>query len=396
MQRAISRRVAQVQPSPTLSITMRAREMKQQGIEVIGFGAGEPDFDTPAHIKWAAAQALAEGETKYPPTNGFPSLREAICEKLRRDNGLTYHPDEVLVCCGAKHALYNTFQAILDPGDRVLLPCPYWVSYPEQIQLAGGEAVVLPTQASTGFKITPEQLARALQKHAPVRALLLNSPSNPTGEVYSREELQALAEVLRSYPEVYLVSDEIYEKILYEGAEHVSLAALGEEFKERTFIINGVSKAYAMTGWRIGYVAGPGEVIAAMKRLQDHSTSGATSIAQRAAEAALRGDQSCVAEMVAAFAQRRQYIVEQLNALPGITCRWPAGAFYVFPDVSGLLTPELPQADALAEAWLETVHVAVVPGTGFGAPTHVRFSYATSLENLEKGLERLAKWMEGQ
>jgi len=391
----LSQRAASMAPSPTLAMDAKAKAMRRQGIDVISFSVGEPDFDTPAHIREAAAAAMEQGHTRYTPAGGIPELKEAIQEKLARVNGLEYTPDQIVVSVGAKHALYNAFQVLLDPGDEVIIPAPYWVSYADQVRLAGGEPVIISTTEESGFKLTAEQLREHLTPRT--RALVLNSPCNPTGAVYSREELAALAEVVLAHPECLIIADEIYEAFVYDGHEHVSIASLSPEVKARTLVINGVSKMYAMTGWRIGYAAGPKELIQAMADLQSQSTSNPTSISQWAAVAALRGPQEPVAQMVAAFRKRRDLIVEGLRALPGVTCQVPPGAFYVFPRVDAVFGKRygdtvINNSQDLAMALLNEAHVALVPGSAFGYEGYLRLSYAASESQIRAGLERMAKF----
>jgi aspartate aminotransferase len=382
----ISQRARNTAPSPTLGITARARQLKAQGIDVIGFGAGEPDFDTPDNIKQAAITALESGDTKYTPSSGTEALRMAICEKLQRDNGLTYQPNEVIVSIGAKHSLYNLMQAVLDPGDEVIIPAPYWVSYPEQVKLAGGLPVIVEAPESDGFRVTAAAIRAAITPQT--RMVVINSPSNPTGAAISADELRRIAE-LAVERDLIVVSDEIYEKLTYDGRQHTSIASFGEEVKSRTFTVNGFSKAYSMTGWRLGYVAGDKTVVAAMGRMQDQSTSNPTSFAQAGAVAALTGPQDSVETMRRAFEERRNVIVRRLNVIPGIRCTNPDGAFYVLPNVCGLFTPRVSDSDALAEYLLAEARIAVVPGSGFGAPDYIRLSYATSMEQIEEGMNRL-------
>ncbi len=386
----LSSRVKAVSPSPTVSIDAKAKEMARQGIDVISFGVGEPDFDTPDHIKEAGIEAIRSGFTKYTPVLGIPELREAISAKLRRENGLDYAPTEILVSSGAKESLYHAVMSLCEPGDEVLIPAPYWVTYPEQVKLAGGVPVVVEAGGETDFKVTPEMLAA----HATwrTRLLLLNSPSNPTGAVYTRGELQALADFCVSR-DIAVISDEIYEKLVYEG-EFVSIASLGPEIRSRTVVVNGVSKAFAMTGWRIGYAAGTPDVIKAMSSLQSHSTTHPASMAQKAAAAALSGPHDAVETMAVEFRRRRDYVVERLQRIPGLVVRRPAGAFYVFPNVERLLGRTLDGRPLntdldLAELLLTEGRVALVPGTAFGAPGHLRLSYATSMERLREGLDRM-------
>jgi aspartate aminotransferase len=381
----ISERARNAAPSPTLAITAKAKAMQAQGIDVIGFGAGEPDFDTPEHIKEAAVAALGRGETKYTPSSGIPPLREAICEKLQRENGLTYQPNQIIVSAGAKHSIYNLFQAILDPGDEVIIPVPYWVSYPEQVKLADGVPVYVEAPETNGFKVTAEAIAAAVTPRT--KAIVINSPSNPSGAVIDEEELRRIAEVAVER-DLMVLSDEIYEHLTY-GRKHVSIASFGPEIQKRTLVVNGFSKAYSMTGWRLGWLAGDAEIVAAMGRIQDQSTSNPTSFAQWGAVAALRGPQECVGQMRQAFEKRRDYIVQRLNAMPGVSCVRPDGAFYVLPNISGLTSSRFPDGDALTEHLLNEVKIAVVPGSGFGVPQNIRLSYAASMEAIEKGMDRL-------
>jgi aspartate aminotransferase len=382
----ISQRARNAAPSPTLAITAQAKRMQAQGIDVVGFGAGEPDFDTPEPIKEAAIAALRKGMTKYTASGGTDELRQAICDKLLRDNDLSYTPRQVLVSVGAKHTLFNIMQAVLDPGDEAIIPAPYWVSYPEQVKLAGGQPVFVEAPEAEGFRVTAAAIARAITPKT--RILILNSPSNPTGAAIRADELRRIAD-LAVERDLLVVSDEIYEKLTYDGLKHVSIASLGEAIYRRTLTVNGFSKAYSMTGWRLGYVAGDAEIVAGMGRIQDQSTSNATSFAQAGAVAALTGPQEAVAQMAAAFEDRRNLIVDRLNAMPGMHCVKPDGAFYVLPNVAGLLSDRIPDSDALSEYLLAEARVAVVPGSGFGAPQHIRLSYATSMELIEKGVDRI-------
>lgn len=382
----LAARVSQVTPSLTLAIAAKAKALKAEGIDVCSFSAGEPDFDTPAHIKAAAAKALDEGKTKYGPAAGEPKLREAIARKLKTDNGLDYKAENVIVNNGGKHSLYNLIVALIDPGDEVIIPAPYWLSYPEMVTLVGGVSKIVPTDASTGYKITPEQLRQAITPKT--KLFVLNSPSNPTGMVYTPDEIKALAEVIID-ADIFVVSDEIYEKILYDGAEHLSIGSLGKEIFDRTLISNGFAKAYSMTGWRIGYLAGPVEIIKAASSIQGHSTSNVCTFAQYGAIAALQSSQDCVAEMLQAFTKRRQVMLERINAIPGLSCPKPDGAFYLFPDISKTGLKSLEFCDAL----LEEHQVAVVPGIAFGSDDNIRLSYATDLETIEKGLDRLDKFV---
>jgi aspartate aminotransferase len=391
----LSRKVQSISPSPTLVIDAKAKQMLRDGIDVVGFGAGEPDFETPQHIKEAAVQAIAAGFTRYTPVAGALELREAICEKLHNDNQLQYQPQEIIVSNGAKHSLFNALAALLNPGDEVIIPAPYWVSYPELVKLNDGVPVIAPTTAAENFKLTAETLARLYTPRT--KAVILNSPNNPTGQVYTRRELEALAEFILQH-NLYVIADEIYEKLIYDRQEHFSIAALGPEIKARTIVVNGVSKAYAMTGWRIGYAAAAADIAALMNSVQSHATSNANAIAQKAATAALRGPQDCVAEMKAAFAQRRNYMVQAVKQLPALTCVEPQGAFYLFVDISPLFGRTyrgqvITGSVDFAAQLLEHAQVAVVPGTAFGAPDYLRFSYALHLTQIEKGMARLAQFV---
>ncbi len=378
----LAARIAQVPASMTLAIAAKAKAMKAEGLDVLGFGAGEPDFDTPDHIKAAAKKALDEGKTKYGAAAGEATLREAIARKLQRDNQLAYKAENVLVTNGGKHGLYNIFQAFLDPGDEVIIPAPYWLSYPEMVKLASGMPVIVQTDLSENFKITPNQLRQAITPRT--KFFVLNSPSNPTGVVYTPAEIQALAKVILE-SHVWVISDEIYEKTLYEDAEHLSIAALSQALFERTFVCSGFAKTYSMTGWRVGYVAGPLDEIKAMTRLQSHSTSNVCTFAQYGAIAALEGSQDCVTEMLHAFAARRTVMLDYLNAIPGLQCPRPEGAFYMFPSIrkTGMRSIEF------CEALLATHQVAAVPGIAFGADDAIRISYATDMDTIRKGMERL-------
>jgi aspartate aminotransferase len=397
-QRKLSERAINAAPSPTLAIAAKAGALKAQGVDVVSFSAGEPDFDTPANIKDAAAKALAAGDTKYTPSSGTVALKDAIIAKLKRDNNLTYTRSEILVSCGAKHSIYNLMQAIVDPGDEVIIPAPYWVSYPEQAKLADGVPVIVETTDVTGFLTNASQIEKQLTSRT--KLVVLNSPSNPTGGVYTPQALREIVELCTSRG-IYIMSDEIYEKILYRGNEFVSPASFSDEAKRLTITINGFSKAYSMTGWRLGYAAGDAEIIAAMSRIQDQSTSNPTSFAQAGAVEALNGSQDAVETMRQAFEERRDKIVSLLNDIPGVKCLTPGGAFYVFPNVSSLYgkkwTAEdgaekvINGSDDFAEYLLTSKYVALVPGSGFGADAHIRLSYATSMANIEKGVARIAE-----
>lgn len=392
----ISKRLSQIGSSPTLAITAKAKQMKQEGINVIGFGAGEPDFDTPAHIKNAAKKAIDSGFTKYTPASGTKELKEAIGKKFEADNDLEFSPEEILVSCGAKHSIFNAILALCNEGDEVILPSPYWVSYPEMIKIAGAKSVILETTQENDFKMEPQQLQEAITSKT--KLLILNSPSNPTGMVYTKDELLSISRILTEKG-VFCISDEIYEKIIYDGQKHISIASLEPAIKRLTIAVNGVSKSYSMTGWRIGYAAGPKEIIQAMSNLQSHSTSNPTSISQKAALAALKGPQEPLQNMVAEFARRRNYIVEKLNSIKGISCLKPQGAFYVFPDVSRIVGKTFKQQTirdsvSLTQILLSQANVAVVPGSVFGAGSNLRLSYATSLGNIKEGMERIKRLIE--
>lgn len=391
----LARRAAGISPSPTLAITARAKQMQKQGIDIIGFGAGEPDFDTPEHIKESAILAIKQGVTKYTPASGINELKEAVCFYLERNQRLNYESNQVVICSGAKHALYNIFQVILNPGDEVIVPAPYWVSYPEQIKLADGIPVVVETFEEDGFILNSEKLKKAITDKT--KALIINSPSNPTGAIYSEKQLKELA-VLAIENGFYIISDEIYNQIFYEEQAVKSIASLGEDIKQQTIIVNGVSKTYSMTGWRIGYAIGEQKIIKAIGDLQSHSTSNPTSFAQKAAIDALLGEQSFISMMVKEFKERRDYMVNKLNQIPGINCLMPSGAFYVFPNIAGIIGKrfkgkEIKDSLTLAELLLLEANVAVIPGSAFGNDHHIRLSYATSFEKVKKGLERIARFM---
>lgn len=392
----VSSRLAAIQGSVTLAIDAKAKAMKAAGIDVIGFGAGEPDFNTPAHICQAAKDALDQGKTRYTPAAGEPALRKAICSKLLRDNGLSYTPDQIVVNNGAKHSLFNAFQALLEPGDEVLVPSPYWVSYPELIKMAGGIPVAVMGDPENGFKTTALQFRNAITPKT--RAIVLNSPNNPNGYVYTRGELEQIAQLLEDF-DLYCVSDEIYEFLVYEGAEHISIASISPQAKERTIVINGMSKAYAMTGWRIGYTASPTNVAKAMTAFQSHSTSNVNSIAQCAAIAALSGPDLELRSMVAEFAKRRECVCKLIEETPGLSCIKPMGAFYVMMNVSSLFGKGIDGrvidgSTAFTELLLEHAKVAVVPGIGFGADAFVRLSYAVSMETLQEGFRRIRSFVD--
>jgi aspartate aminotransferase len=379
---SLAQRATTLTPSLTLAIDAKAKKLKADGIDVCGFGAGEPDFDTPQHIKDAAVAALADGFTKYTPSSGIAELRTAIAEKLKADNGLDYKPSQIIVNCGAKHSCYNAIVATCQAGDEVIIPAPYWLSYPEMVKLADATPVVVHTSEVTGFKITPEQFRDAMTPAT--KLIIINSPGNPTGSVYSRDELKALAAVALE-EDILMLSDEIYEKIVYDGTQHVSLASLGEEIYALTITVNGFSKAYAMTGWRLGYTAAPSPIAAAIDSIQSHSTSNPTSIAQKAALAGLNGDQSFITEMVKAFTERRAYMYDRLTSIAGITCVKPLGAFYMLPNISSFALNSTDFCSRL----LDEQKVAAVPGIAFGTDAHIRLSYACSMETIQKGLDRL-------
>lgn len=384
---SLSNRVKAVKPSPTLAITARAAAMRAAGKDIIGLGVGEPDFDTPDHIKAAAVKAIDNGFTKYTAVDGIPSLKKAIIEKFKRDNGLSYEPKQILVSSGGKQSFYNLAQAFLNPGDEVIIPAPYWVSYPDMVLLADGVPVIVEAGQSQNFKITPAQLKAAITDKT--RLLVINSPSNPTGVAYSLEELAALAEVLQDHPNILVATDDMYEHILWNKGQFVNILNARPDFYDRTIVLNGVSKAYSMTGWRIGYCAGPANLIDAMCIVQSQSTSNPTSISQVAAEVALNGDQSCIDVMMAAFKERHDYVVAALNTIEGIECLPTDGTFYVFPNVEKLMA-KLGHADDLqfAEFLIEN-GVALVPGSAFGCPGHIRISIATSMSNLENAIKRI-------
>lgn len=382
----LAERVGKVTPSLTLAIAAKAKAMKEEGIEVCNFSAGEPDFDTPEHIKAAAKLALDRGKTRYGPSAGEPKLREAIARKLKTENGLDYRAENVIVTNGGKHSLFNLMLALIEPGDEVIIPAPYWLSYPEMVKLVGGVPVIVHTDASTSYKITPDQLASACTPHT--QLFVLTSPSNPTGAVYTPAEIQALAKVVVE-KDILVVSDEIYEKILYNGAEHLSIGSLGGEIFERTIISSGFAKAYSMTGWRVGYLAGSSELIKAVSTIQGHSTSNVCTFAQYGAIAALESSQDCVEQMRQAFAERRQVMLERLNAIPGISCAPPDGAFYMFVNISKTGMTSLEFCDTL----LETRQVATIPGIAFGADDHIRLSYATDMTSIKKGMDRLDEFV---
>ena len=381
----ISPRLSQISPSLTLEITGKAKALKKDGVDIISFAAGEPDFDTPAHICAAARDAIDRGKTRYTPAKGMPELINAVREKFKRDNNLDYPASSIIISCGAKHSLFNAFQAICREGDEVIIPSPYWVTYPEQVRLAGAEPVFLESVEADGFPIDRERLISLITPRT--RAMIVSSPANPSGSGYIRDDLEFIAE-LALKNDFYLVSDEIYENLVYDGFQAISIASLSRDIQDRTIVINGVSKSYAMTGWRIGYLAAPENVAKAISSFQSHSTSGPATPSQYAALAALTGDQSCVEERRRAFEERRDLIIGRLNSIDGISCTMPKGAFYAFPNISALGKPSL----ELAAALLDQARIAVVPGIAFGADGNIRMSYADSLDNLNKGLDRLEEY----
>jgi aspartate aminotransferase len=390
---SISQRARNIVPSATLTIAATARRMRAQGIDVIGFGAGEPDFDTPDHIKEAAIQAIQEGFTKYTATGGIDELKDAVATRLKRDNGLVYSRDRILISCGGKHSLFNVFQALLEPGDEVIIPAPYWVSFPEQVKLCDAKPVFAHTHEHEGFRLHRGLVEPLLNSRTKI--LVLNSPCNPTGAALTRLELQGLADLATEWG-FWILSDETYDALTYDGYQHVSIASLGDRVYAQTILVNSLSKAYAMTGWRVGYTAGPKDIIKAMDALQSQETSNPTSIAQRAAVVALAGPQEATHRMREEFDRRRRVIVERLNAMPGISCLSPQGAFYVFPNVSGMYGKHytgtiIRNSTDFTTYLLETARIAVVPGVEFGSDAHIRFSYATSMSNIEKGMDRMAE-----
>ncbi|EMJ89210.1 pyridoxal phosphate-dependent aminotransferase [Leptospira meyeri] len=398
----VAKRLDVVEPSPTLAITAKANQLKASGLDVVGFGAGEPDFDTPTHIKEAAKKAMDQGKTKYTPVSGTVSLKEAIIKKFETENGLKYEKNQIIVGTGGKQVLYNFFMATLNPGDEVIIPAPYWVSYADIVRLAEGTPVIVSTDISSGFKITAEQLEKAITPKTKV--FIFNSPSNPTGAAYTRSDVEALVKVLEP-KDIITVSDDIYEKIIYDGLEFVNPAMISEKMKEKTFVINGVSKAYSMTGWRIGYGAGNAEIVKNMDTMQGQSTSNASSISQAAAEAALTGDQTPVNDMLKAFDKRRKLIVGLLREIPGVECRMPEGAFYAFPYMTGVYeTPgfkrllaekkETSYSKLLCDLLLDKYNVAAVPGIAFGDDKAIRLSYALGDKDIEKGVSRIKQMVE--
>jgi len=390
MSLAVSQRCQRVKPSPTMAVTAMAAELRAKGHDVIDLGAGEPDFDTPEHIKAAGIAAIRGGQTKYTAVEGTAALKTAVIEKFRRENHLSYSADQIIASCGAKQTCYNVCQAVLNPGDEAIVPAPYWVSYPDMIKLADAEPVIVPAMIEDGFKITPRLLEAAITPRT--RLLFLNSPSNPTGAAYTRAELQALGAVLEKHPDIIIAADDMYEHIYWAAEPFVSLAEVCPALYDQTVTINGVSKAYAMTGWRIGYAGGPKPIIAAMKKIQSQSTSNPSSISQAASVAALAGDQACVREMTRAFRERHDYVVAALNGIPGFRCLPSAGTFYAFPSVGEALRAKGLKDDlALSELLLNSGEVAVVPGSAFGAPGYLRLSFACSLDSLKEAIRRITR-----
>lgn len=387
----LSERAKRIKPSPTLAIDSKAKSLRAAGIDIINFGVGEPDFDTPENIKEAAIKALKDGFTKYTPVGGIDPLKDAIIDKLLRDNNIQYTREEVIVSCGAKHSLYNIAQALFGPGDEVIIPTPYWVSYPDQVLLNDATAVFARTEEKEGFILKAEKLESLITKKT--KALILNSPSNPTGLTYDKESLEKIAEVCLRH-DMFIISDEIYEKLVYDGTSHVSIASIDKEVKDRTIVVNGLSKSHAMTGWRIGFAAGPKEIIKAMTNIQSQSTSNPNTIAQFAAIEALRGHQESVHRMVEEFDRRRRFMIKSLNSIDGVSCLTPRGAFYAFPNVSSFFgksyeNKRITSSSDIALYLLEKASVALVPGDVFGEANNIRLSYATSMENIEKGIERI-------
>jgi aspartate aminotransferase len=387
----LSERAKKIKPSPTLAIDAKAKAMMASGVDVVNFGVGEPDFDTPENIKEAAIRAIRDGFTKYTAVGGIDPLKDAIIEKFKKDNNLGYSREEVIVSCGAKHSLYNIAQALYGPGDEVIIPSPYWVSYPDQVILNDATPVIVKTYESEGFMLKPEELEKHITKKT--KALILNSPSNPTGLIYDRKTLERIAETAVKN-NIYVISDEIYEKLIYDGAGHVSIASFGKEIRDKTIVVNGLSKSHAMTGWRIGFAAGPKEVVKAMTNIQSQSTSNPSSIAQKAAIEALKGPQDSVEKMRQEFDKRRKHLVSELNSIQGVSCITPTGAFYAFPNTSEFYGKsangrDISSSSDLAIYLLEDAHVALVPGDAFGDDDYLRLSYATSMENIEKAVERI-------
>ena len=391
----ISEKAKRVKPSSTLAIDSKFKAMKAEGIDAVGFGTGEPDFDTPDDIKAAAVDALNRGITKYTPASGTLDLKKAVCRKLLRDNGLTYQPSDIVISNGAKHSLTNIFTAICNPGDEVIIPAPFWVSYPEMVALADGESVILNTTEENEFKISAADFENAITDKT--RAIIINSPSNPTGSVYTEEELRAIAEVAVKH-NIYVISDEVYEHLVYDGDKHISIASFGEDIKKLTIVVNAMSKTYAMTGWRIGYTACEKELATVMANIQSHATSNPNSFAQAASSVALDGSLDCVNMMKAEFKKRRDYMFERINSIEGVSCIKPRGAFYIMMNIDKIIGrtlygKKINGSDDVAELFLEKALVAIVPCSGFGADNYLRWSYATSMESIRTGLDRLEKFI---
>ena len=388
---SLAQRVQRIKPSPTLAVIARVAEMRAAGKDIIGLGAGEPDFDTPKHIRAAAIVAINNGFTRYTAVDGTPALKNAIIAKFKNDNGFDYTPEQILVSCGGKQSFFNLAQALLNTGDEVIIPAPYWVSYPDMVRLADGEPVIIRVGAEENFKIIPDQLLGAITPRT--RLVVFNSPSNPTGVAYTREELEALGEILRNNPQILIATDDMYEHILWSEEPFCNILNACPDFYDRTIVLNGVSKVYAMTGWRIGYAGGPAELIRAMKKIQSQSTSNPTSISQVAAQAALEGDQSCIKPMVTAFHERHDFVVGALNALPGVTCRPADGTFYCFPSFEAVIErmDNVKDDVDLAEYLIEHAGVALVPGSAFGAPGYLRLSFAIGMDVLKDAMERMAR-----
>ncbi|MFN3550447.1 MAG: pyridoxal phosphate-dependent aminotransferase [Endomicrobiia bacterium] len=394
--KSLSSKILKISPSLTLGITAKAKQLKSQGIKIISFAAGEPDFDTPEFIKQKAKEALDKGLTKYTPTAGIPELKQSISEKLKKENNLEYKEDEILISCGAKHSIFNAVMALVEQDDEVLLPKPYWLSYPEMIKFAGGKIIELPTDEKTNFKITPDQLKKYITQKT--KLLILNSPSNPTGMVYTKEELESIAKVLVEQ-QIYCISDEIYEKLVYDGLQHVSIASLNPEIKKLTVVVNGLSKSHSMTGWRVGYACADKEIIKVMNNLQDHSTSNITSFVQYACVDAIKYGEEYIKKMVDEFEKRRDYIVEEINKIPYLSCLKPQGAFYVWVNISQLKNKKFNSETVntsmkLAELLLTQAKVAVIPGSVFGDDDYIRLSYATSMEDIKEGVNNIKSFVE--
>lgn len=387
MSKELAQRVQRIKPSPTLAVAARAEELQKSGKKILNLSVGEPDFDTPNYVKEAAIKAIHDGLTKYTAVDGTKSLKQAICDKFKRENNLDYKLDQILVSCGAKHSLYNLFATLLNEGDEVIIPAPFWVSYPDMVKLTDGTPVIIETEATQQFKITPQQLEAAITNKT--RLIVLNSPSNPSGMAYTQAELKALGEVLLKHPEVFIVSDDIYEHILWNHLPFSNIVMACPELYSRTIVVNGVSKAYAMTGWRIGYAAGPANIIAAMKKVQSQVTSNPTSIAQAAAEAALNGDTTCIKQMCQSFKERHDYVYGELKSMPGVECLAGDGTFYIFPGIKAFLNKNAGPTNDLefAELLLNDAGIALVPGSAFGTPGYLRISFATSMETLKASMQ---------